>query len=85
MSEFLQVTDVSVAYGDIQALWDVSLSVDEGEIVALIGPNGAGKTTLMRVIAGLHPVKSGTIHLGDAALHGAPASPDRGARDHPGP
>lgn len=72
MSEFLQVTDVSVAYGDIQALWDVSLSVDEGEIVALIGPNGAGKTTLMRVIAGLHPVKSGTIHLGEAALHGAP-------------
>lgn len=72
MSEFLRVADVSVAYGDIQALWDVSLSVNEGEIVALIGPNGAGKTTLMRVVAGLHPVKSGTIHLGDVALHSAP-------------
>jgi branched-chain amino acid transport system ATP-binding protein len=69
MPEFLRVDNVSVAYGDIQALWDVSLQVDEGEIVALIGPNGAGKTTLMRVIAGLHPVKSGTITLGDAALH----------------
>jgi branched-chain amino acid transport system ATP-binding protein len=72
VSEFLRVADVSVAYGDIQALWDVSLSVNEGEIVALIGPNGAGKTTLMRVVAGLHQVKSGTIHLGDIALHSAP-------------
>jgi branched-chain amino acid transport system ATP-binding protein len=53
MSEFLQIRDVSVAYGDIQALWDVSLDVEEGEIVALIGPNGAGKTTLMRAVAGL--------------------------------
>jgi branched-chain amino acid transport system ATP-binding protein len=73
VGDFLKIAGVSVAYGDIQALWDVSLEVNEGEIVALIGPNGAGKTTLMRVIAGLHPVKSGTIHLGDAALHSAPA------------
>ena len=40
----------------------------EGEIVALIGPNGAGKTTLMRAVAGLQPLKAGTIHLGDKAL-----------------
>jgi branched-chain amino acid transport system ATP-binding protein len=58
-----------VAYGDIQALWDVSLEVSEGEIVALIGPNGAGKTTLMRAISGLHPLKSGTVRLGDKALN----------------
>jgi branched-chain amino acid transport system ATP-binding protein len=69
VSDFLRVQDVSVAYGDIQALWGVSLDVNRGEIVALIGPNGAGKTTLMRVIAGLHPLKSGTIHLGERALH----------------
>ena len=69
MSEFLKIEEVGVAYGDIQALWDVSLSVEEGEIVALIGPNGAGKTTLMRAIAGLHPLKSGSIHLGEKALH----------------
>ena len=74
MGDFLTVTGVNVAYGDIQALWDVSLEVNEGEIVALIGPNGAGKTTLMRVIAGLHPVKSGTIRLGDTDLHTSPAS-----------
>jgi branched-chain amino acid transport system ATP-binding protein len=73
MSDFLQIRDVSVAYGDIQALWDVSLDVGEGKIVALIGPNGAGKTTLMRAVAGLHPLKSGTIHLGGEALHAKPA------------
>lgn len=73
MSEFLKIRDVSVAYGDIQALWDVSLDVYEGEIVAMIGPNGAGKTTLMRAIAGLNPLKSGTIHLGEKALHTTPA------------
>ena len=73
MPEFLEVRDVSVAYGDIQALWDVSLDVREGEIVALIGPNGAGKTTLMRAVAGLQPLKAGTIHLGDKALHASPA------------
>jgi branched-chain amino acid transport system ATP-binding protein len=73
VSEFLQIRDVSVAYGDIQALWDVSLDVGEGEIVAMIGPNGAGKTTLMRAIAGLNPLKSGTIILADKALHSMPA------------
>ncbi|HEX6033070.1 MAG TPA: ATP-binding cassette domain-containing protein, partial [Anaerolineales bacterium] len=53
MSDFLNVHGINAAYGDIQALWDVSLEVRGGEIVTLIGPNGAGKTTLMRVIAGL--------------------------------
>ena len=69
MPDFLQIRDINVAYGDIQALWDVSLDVEEGEIVALIGPNGAGKTTMMRAIAGLHPLKSGTIQLSGKALH----------------
>jgi branched-chain amino acid transport system ATP-binding protein len=73
MSDFLKITDVSVAYGDIQALWDVSLEVHEGEIVALIGPNGAGKTTLMRAVAGLLPLKSGSVTLADQALHTIPA------------
>ena len=73
MSDFLKIDGVDVAYGDIQALWDVSLEVHEGEIVALIGPNGAGKTTLMRAIAGLHPLKSGTVRLGDKALNTLPA------------
>jgi branched-chain amino acid transport system ATP-binding protein len=73
MSDFLNVHGINAAYGDIQALWDVSLEVRGGEIVTLIGPNGAGKTTLMRVIAGLHQPLSGSITLGNTALHTLPA------------
>lgn len=73
MSDFLHVQGINAAYGDLQALWDISLEVHEGEIVTLIGPNGAGKTTLMRVIAGLHQPLSGSIKLGSTALHILPA------------
>jgi branched-chain amino acid transport system ATP-binding protein len=73
MTKFLDVHGINAFYGDIQALRDVSLNVDEGEIVALIGANGAGKTTLMRVIAGLHPPSAGAIKLGDTALNPLPA------------
>jgi branched-chain amino acid transport system ATP-binding protein len=45
-----------VAYGDIQALWDVSFEADAGEIISIVGANGAGKTTLVRTVSGiLHP------------------------------
>src|SRR5512147_344467 len=73
MTKFLDVHGIDAFYGDAQALRDVSLKVNEGEIVALIGANGAGKTTLMRVIAGLHPPAAGTVKLGDTALHTLPA------------
>ncbi|HET9393225.1 MAG TPA: ABC transporter ATP-binding protein [Candidatus Rubrimentiphilum sp.] len=56
----LEVTGLSVSYGGIRALRDVSLRVEEGEIVALLGSNGAGKTTMLRAISGLVPY-SGTI------------------------
>ena len=65
----LYVERLAAAYGDVQALWDVSLEVRENEIVVLIGPNGAGKTTLMRAIAGLHRPQSGAVTLEGAALH----------------
>jgi branched-chain amino acid transport system ATP-binding protein len=52
----LEVKDLSVSYGDVRALWDASLTVEEGTIVALVGANGAGKTTLLKTISGLlHP------------------------------
>ena len=51
---------INVFYGDVQVLWDISLRVGEGEIVAVIGPNGSGKSTLLRTIVNLnHPRKTG--------------------------
>jgi branched-chain amino acid transport system ATP-binding protein len=64
----LEVAHIDVAYGDLQALWDVSLSVERGEIVALIGSNGAGKSTLMRAVSGLLRPRRGTISLAGLRL-----------------
>ena len=57
----LQVNDLNTFYGKIQALWDINLTVNEGEIVAIIGANGAGKSTLVHAISGLLQPTSGTI------------------------
>ena len=57
----LQVNNLSVSYGAIKALHDVSLHIDRGEIVTLIGSNGAGKTTLLRTISGLLKPTAGSI------------------------
>jgi branched-chain amino acid transport system ATP-binding protein len=57
----LEVHDVDVAYGDIQALWSVSLNVQKGEMVALVGSNGAGKSTLLRTISGAQKPRKGSI------------------------
>lgn len=57
----LEVKDIGVHYGRIQAIHDMSIEVNEGEIVSLIGANGAGKTTTMRAIAGLLNLSSGSI------------------------
>ncbi|WP_366932779.1 ABC transporter ATP-binding protein [Microbacterium sp.] len=57
----LELKDVSVHYGRIKAIHDISFAVEEGEIVSLIGANGAGKTTTMRTISGLLQPSSGSI------------------------
>ncbi|GGL95791.1 MULTISPECIES: ABC transporter ATP-binding protein [Micromonospora] len=57
----LEIKDLTLLYGRIQALHGISLAVNEGEVVALIGANGAGKTTTMRAISGLRPVAAGSI------------------------
>ena len=58
-----EVSGVTSGYGTAQALWDVSLRVDDGEIVTIIGPNGAGKSTLVNVLAGIHPAWEGQVIL----------------------
>ena len=64
----LKVDNISAYYGDLQALWGLSLQVDEGELVALVGPNGAGKTTTLKVITGLLKLASGSINFNGSDL-----------------
>ena len=58
----LDLVGVSVRYGAVSALEDVSLGVNEGEVVAVMGPNGAGKSTVLKAIMGLAPVVAGQVH-----------------------
>ncbi|MBW7916254.1 MAG: ABC transporter ATP-binding protein [Trueperaceae bacterium] len=57
----MEVRALRAGYGKITVLWDVDLTVEDGEFVTIIGANGAGKTTLLRTISGLVPVRSGTV------------------------
>lgn len=57
----LKVENINISYGAIHAIHDLSLEVNNGEIVTLIGANGAGKTSTLRAISGLNPIKSGEI------------------------
>ena len=59
---YLQIVNVTKTFGDLVALNDVSLSVNEGEFVCLLGPSGCGKTTLLRIIAGLEQQNVGEVH-----------------------
>jgi branched-chain amino acid transport system ATP-binding protein len=66
----LQITDLHVAYGAIQALAGVSLEINAGEIVTLIGGNGAGKTTTLRAVSGLLRAKSGAVRFAGEDITG---------------
>jgi len=69
----LEVSHINVFYSNLQVLWDVSLSVGEGEIVTLLGANGAGKTTLVQSLLGLIPKKGGTVLFQGNDITGLPA------------
>jgi branched-chain amino acid transport system ATP-binding protein len=68
-NQLLEVDGLAVSYGDVQALWDVSLRVEEGSIAALVGANGAGKTTLLKVISGLLQPSAGRIRFTGDDVH----------------
>ena len=71
----LELKNLDSGYDFLQVLWDVSLSVNEGELVALIGPNGAGKSTTLRTVAGLVKPMGGDVLLMASQLQTFPRIP----------
>jgi len=69
----LEIKDLRVHYGKIEAIKGVSVVVNQGEIVTLIGANGAGKTTILKTISGLRPVSSGSVNFDGQDLNKIPA------------
>lgn len=69
----LEVKDLCVAYGDIEAVHGISFGIDQGELVSIIGANGAGKTTTLRALMGLQPVRSGSIFFEGTDITHLPA------------
>ncbi|WP_428559052.1 MAG: ABC transporter ATP-binding protein [Solidesulfovibrio sp. DCME] len=68
----LSVEHIDVAYGDVQVINDLSLTVEEGEVVSIIGGNGAGKSTLLKTISGLMTASSGVIRFKGEPIHTLP-------------
>lgn len=69
----LKLDNINAFYGDLQALWGVSMEIKDGELVALVGPNGAGKTTTLKVITGLLPFTTGSVEFKGNDLRRVPA------------
>jgi branched-chain amino acid transport system ATP-binding protein len=70
----LRVSHLAACYGEVQALWDVSLEGHPGELVVMVGANGAGKTTTIRAVCGMVPATGGTIEFQGASIRGLPSS-----------
>ena len=66
----LRVRDLAAAYGEIQVLWDVSLTITEGSVTALVGPNGAGKSTMLKTIMGLKRPRAGEVVFAGERIDG---------------
>jgi len=69
---FLEISNINVSYGDVQVIFDLSLKVEEGEVVSIIGGNGAGKSTLLKTISGLLHPGEGTISFEGRPIQAAP-------------
>ena len=68
----LRVENIDVAYGDVQVLHDVSIDINQGELIAVIGSNGAGKSTLLKTISGILTPKNGVIYFNDEEISSKP-------------
>ena len=68
----LDIKNIDVLYDDFQVIWDVSLNVQQGEMVALLGPNGSGKSTILNTISNLISHKKGQIFFNDALISNQP-------------
>ena len=68
----VDVVDVRKAYGEQEVIHGVSVSIADGEFVILVGPSGCGKSTLLRMIAGLEPITSGDVKIGDQVVNFLP-------------
>ena len=79
MTALLHLDGLRAGYGHVEVLHGVSLSVVEGQMVAIVGPNGAGKTTLMSTVMGLLPRRGGTVRYADAPAGGTEAMVAAGA------
>ena len=68
----LEIRNIDVLYDDFQVIWDVSLNVEQGEMVALLGPNGSGKSTILNTISNLVKPGKGTIHFDGELISNRP-------------
>lgn len=75
----LELSGINVRYGATQVLWDVSISVGEGEVVAVMGPNGSGKSTVLKIAMGLKRPSGGRVVFNGSDLTQAPATKRVGA------
>ena len=66
----LEVNNLTMQFGALKSINDLSIKVNQGEVVSVIGPNGAGKTTLFNVITGIYTPTSGSVMLGEKKLNG---------------
>tara|TARA_B100000579_G_scaffold430880_1_gene445033 strand:+ start:1026 stop:1736 length:711 start_codon:yes stop_codon:yes gene_type:complete len=68
----LDIKNINVLYNDFQVIWDVSMNVGQGEMVALLGPNGSGKSTILNTVSNLVNHKEGTIHFNNKLISDVP-------------